>query len=175
AGFILWPRGDPEPAASSSPGPSAGVIVGEPGGEVQSAAPSTPVTPIPTVAALASPTQSATPMPVTAADGFTARVLACRSISGSSCNGELGNLPPSAGSFTALVLFTDAVAGDTMNAILSGPSGTIPGAAYSLRGGGDGYYYSTFTAGGLPAGDYTITATRNGDEVAVTTFRKVGG
>ena len=128
---------------------------------------------IPTVAPV-SPTSRATPTPVPAVDGFGAQVLACRSISGSTCNDRLGTLPPSAGTMTALVIFTDASAGDTMNAILSGPSGPIDGFPYTLEGGGDGYYYTTFTMRGLPAGDYTITATRNGEAVATTTFRKVG-
>ena len=101
-------------------------------------------------------------------------MLACRSISGSNCNDQLGTLPADAGSFTALVRFSNANAGDTMNAILTGPAGTIPGGAYTLQGSGDGYYYTTFTAGNLPAGDYTVTATRNGTEVAVTTFTKAG-
>jgi hypothetical protein len=130
-------------------------------------------TPIPTVAAV-SPTSRPTSTPVVGDGGFSAEVLACRSISGSTCNDQLGSLPPSAGSMTALVRFTAASAGDTMNAILSGPSGRIDGFPYTLGGGGDGYYYTTFTMSGLPAGDYTLTATRNGQPVATTTFRKVG-
>ena len=181
--FILWPRGDDE-IESAAASPSASVILGGVGGEVvpPSAEPSpTPQpTPIPTLSAAPTPTPTPAPTPTPPpappppADGFTAEVLACRSISGSSCNGQLGNLPPNAGSFTALVRFTDANGGDQMNAVLDGPSGTIGGFPYTLQGGGDGYYYSQFQAGGLPAGDYTLTATRNGDPVATTTFRKVG-
>lgn len=181
--FILWPRGDDE-IESAAASPSASVILGGVGGEVvpPSAEPSpTPQpTPIPTLSAAPTPTPTPAPTPTPPpappppADGFTAEVLACRSISGSSCNGQLGNLPPNAGSFTALIRFTDANAGDQMNAVLDGPSGTIGGFPYTLQGGGDGYYYSQFQAGGLPAGDYTLTATRNGDPVATTTFRKVG-
>ena len=63
----------------------------------------------------------------------------------------------------------------TMNAVLSGPVGTLPGGQYTLGGGGDGYYYSTFVVGDLPAGDYVVTATRNGVEVAATGFRKSDG
>lgn len=44
----------------------------------------------------------------------------------------------------------------------------------SLQGGGDGYDDSQVQAGGLPAGEYTLTATRNGEPVAVTTFTKAG-
>ena len=49
---------------------------------------------------------------------------------------------------------------------MSGPGGTIAGGPFTLQGGGDGYYYSTFPAGGLPDGEYTLIATRNGTEVA---------
>ena len=193
AGFIFFPRAD-EPQSGSDAIPS--IVAGQPDGEIVSptpeSIPSPSFTPIPTATlnptpdptpaptATAEPTPDPTPDPTPAptprpvADGG-AEVLACRSISGDTCNGELGNLPPSAGTFTALIRFTDASAGDSYNAILDGPSGTIPGGAVTLQGGGDGYYYTTFQAGGLPAGEYTLTATRNGDAVAVTTFRKVGG
>ncbi len=105
-------------------------------------------------------------------NGFEAEVLACRSISGSSCNGELGTLPSGAGTFTALVRFSDANAGDAIAVTMSGPGGTIAGGPYTLPGGGDGYYYSTFSTGGLPTGEYTLIATRNGSEVAETSFRR---
>lgn len=172
AAIIFWPRGsDGEPAADiASASPS--VVVGQPGGEVlQSSAPA--ATPVPTATPVATPTAAPTATPATADQpGFSAEVLACESISGDACNGQLGTLQPGAGSFTALVRFTDASAGDTFNAVLSGPSGTIPGGPYTLGGGGDGYYYSTFTAGNLPPGDYTLTAVRNGEEVATTTFTR---
>lgn len=182
--FILWPRGDDE-TESASASPTASVILGGVGGEVlpPSVAPSpTPQpTPIPTLTPVETPTPTPQPTPAPTAtpapppaDGFTAEVLACRSISGSNCNDQLGNLPPNAASFTALVRFTAANAGDQMNAVLNGPSGTINGFPYTLQGSGDGYYYSQFQAGGLPAGDYTLTATRNGEPVATTSFRKVG-
>ena len=177
AAFVLWPRGGDDASADASPVPS--VVLGEVGGGLltPSPAPSAPpaATPIPTVspAATSEPTadDSATP---TQEDGFTAEVLACRSVSGSECNDQLGTLAADAGAFTALVRFTDANAGDQMNAVLDGPAGTVAGFPYSLQGGGDGYYYSQFQAGGLPAGEYTLTATRNGEPVAVTTFTKAG-
>lgn len=180
AAFILFPRGDGEATADGTPRPS--VILGEVGGGLltPSAEPSEApeATPIPTMSPVPTPTPEPTPVvtatPVPQADGFTAEVLACRSISGSTCDGQLGTLPASAASFTALVRFTDADAGDAMNAILNGPSGTVAGFPYNLQGGGDGYYYSQFQAGGLPAGEYTLTATRNGEPVAVTVFRKAG-
>jgi hypothetical protein len=176
AAIALWPRGT-EPAQSGT-SPAASVVVGELGGEVlgarPSASPSAAATPIPTVSPASSPTPVPTPTPATAADGFRAEVLACRSISGDSCNGQLGTLPANAGTFTALVRFTDANAGDEMNATLDGPSGTVGGFPYTLQGGGDGYYYSQFQAGSLAAGEYTLTATRNGEVVATTSFTKAG-
>lgn len=178
AAFVVWPRGTDDPSADASPMPS--VVLGEVGGGILTPSPEasrTPqTTPIPTPsrAATPEPTPEATVTPLPQQDGFTAEVFACRSISGSTCNGQLGTLPSDAASFTALVRFTDANAGDAMNAILDGPSGTIAGFPYNLQGGGDGYYYSQFQAGALPAGQYTLTATRNGEPVAVTTFSKAG-
>jgi hypothetical protein len=173
AAFFLWTRtsGDVD-APAPPPSPSPSIVVGEVGGEVltETPAPSEPATPVPSP----TPIATASPSPTPAADGFEAEVLACRSISGSQCNDELGTLRPNAATFTALVRFTDARAGNVLNAILSGPGGTIEGGAHALEGGGDGHYYAQFQAGGLPAGDYTLTATRNGEEVATTTFRKVG-
>jgi hypothetical protein len=170
---LLWPRGVDQLGADASP--PASVVVGELEGDVMSpsASPAASVatTPIPTITPNATPTAEPTATPGTA-EGF--EVLACRSISNSSCNDQLGTLPPSAGSFTALVRFTDANAGDRISTILDGPSGTVDGFAATLGGGGAGYYYSEFQAGNLPAGDYTLTATRNGDVVATTSFRKVG-
>jgi hypothetical protein len=179
-GVILVPRGDGSDDMATEVSPSPSVIVGEVGGEVLASAAADPtpepsVSPSPTVAPTAAPTPPPTPAPTAAppppSGDFTARVFACRSISGSSCNGELGRLPAGSSTFTALVTFTDAVAGDTINVVLTGPAGTIPGGAYTLQGGGDGYYYSTFQSGSLARGAYTLTATRNGAEVASTTFR----
>ena len=183
--FILFPRDADDSVADATPSPS--VIVGEVGGAIVTPEPEpepepseAPATPIPTLSPVATPeptpepTEEPTATPVPQADGFTAEVLACQSISGSTCNGQLGTLGANAATFTALVRFTDANAGDEMNAILDGPSGTLPGFPYNLQGGGDGYYYSQFQAGGLPAGSYTLTATRNGQPVAVTTFTKAG-
>jgi hypothetical protein len=168
AAFFLWTRASSDATAPGSPSPS--IVVGELGGEVLTVtpAPSVPATPIPTQ------TPAASPSPTPEANGFDAEVLACRSITGSRCRDELGTLRPRVSTFTALVRFTDARAGDELNAILSGPGGTVEGGAHTLEGGGDGYYYAEFQAGGLAAGAYTLTATRNGEEVATTTFRKVG-
>jgi len=175
AAFIFLPRGAGAPEAAAAT-PQASIVVGQPGGEVSSSAGSS-ISTGPTPVATASPAATATPEPTpqpAAQDGFEAEVLACRSISGSRCRGELGTLPADAGTFTALVRFTDANAGDAISVNLSGPGGEIAGGPYTLQGGGDGHYYSVFTVGGLPSGDYTLTATRNGSEVAATTFRRGG-
>ena len=176
--FFLWPRGaDEAPGAAASP--SSTVVVGQVGGAVVSPAASASAsvpTPVPTVALSPAPepTVSPVPPPPPAADGFTGVIRACESISGSTCNGQLGTLAAGSPTFTALVTFTAANAGDQLNAVLNGPSGTIAGAPYALQGSGDGYYYSQFQAGGLPPGSYTLTATRNGNEIAVTAF-DIGG
>ncbi|MCV0403355.1 MAG: hypothetical protein K5924_06550 [Chloroflexi bacterium] len=185
AAFVLWPRGGDASPAADAASATPSIVVGQPGGEVvppsEEPSASEQATPIPTLTpaptATTAPTPEPTPDPTQppGPNGFTAEVLVCRSISGSSCNDRLERIPPNLATFTALVRFTDARAGDVINAVLSGPSGTIPGGAYTLQGGGDGYYYSTFQARGLPAGDYTMTATRNGEEVASTRLVKGGG
>jgi hypothetical protein len=179
AAFVFLPRiGDTSGSAAATP--SATIVVGQPGGVVTSSNDSVAATspsPVATLTPAPTATPSATPQPTpepAGPDGFTAEVLACRSISGSECNGQLGTLPGNASSFTALVRFTDANAGDAISVILDGPSGTIAGGPYTLQGGGDGYYYSIFSIGGLPNGEYTLTATRNGTEVATTRFRRGG-
>lgn len=196
--FIVVPRDRTDPAALEATGgasPTASVVLVEVGGEVSgstavSPEPS-PSSPLPSPTATATPPSAATPTgtppptatpsatpaptPVPDAAAFSAEVLTCTSISGSACNGQLAAAPVNAGSFVALVRFTNATAGDELNAILDGPSGAIPGFPYTVTSAGDGYYYSQFEAGGLPAGDYTVTATRNGEPVATTSFTKAGG
>ena len=172
--FIFLPRaGDDDPtAATVTPAGPSSPTAGQPGGAVTATPPTTPVptlTPAPTAAPTATPAPTPTPV---ANNNFRAEVLACRSVSGSSCNGELGTLPARAGAFTALVRFTDATAGDAIAVNLIGPNGTIAGGPFTLQGGGDGYYYSTFNTGGLPSGEYTLIATRNGTEVAQASFRR---
>jgi hypothetical protein len=176
AAYVFWPRDGGVPTAGGRQ-PSPSIVVGEPTGEVIPAETPTPApTPIPTATPAGTPTPTPTvaPTPPPVADTFTAEVLVCRSISGSTCNGEINNLPPDVGAFTALVRFSDAVVGDTLNAILAGPGGTLAGSPYALQGSGDGYFWAQFQAGALPSGDYVVTATRNGVEVAATAFRKVG-
>ena len=178
-----------ESGGDGSPVPTA--VVGEVGGAVRSSGPITGPAPEgpssggspsegesptsePTPEPTAEPTPVPTPVPTpppAQADGFTAVVRACESISASTCNGEYGTMPAGRATFTALVTFTDANQGDRISVTLVGPGGTIAGAPYTLQGSGDGYYYSTFQAGNLPAGTYTLSASRNGAEVAVTTFQ----
>lgn len=160
-------------------GPSPSVVVGEPGGGVIEATPGPPspagTSPTATAPATSQPTEAATPEPTPAPtpqpDGFTAEIHACRSLSGSTCVDELTDLGE-VEVFTALLLFTDSNTGDTMNAVLRGPSGPIEGGAYTLPSGGDGYYYATFSTGGLESGEYTLIGMRNGDEVASTQVRR---
>lgn len=179
--FVFFPRDGQEPAvAGTTASPMPSVVVASVGGEVteQSTAPTPPPTAVPTLTPAATPSPTPAPTPEPEEDdqgGFSAEVFACTAISGSECNGQLGTMTAEASSFVALVRFADANAGDEMNAVLDGPSGTIPGSPYTLQGGGDGYYYSQFQAGGLPAGDYTLTATRNGEPVATTSFTKADG
>ena len=117
-----------------------------------------------------SPTPTPTPAPTAAPDafagGFSAEVVACRSLAGDRCRDEIGALS-SGGSFTALMRFSNIVAGDEVAISLTGPA-TYGGAPYTMQGGGDGYYYSQFSLGGAPDGDYVLVATRNGSEVART-------
>ena len=176
--ILFWPRGAASPAVGNA-SPTPGVIAGEPGGQVVDATPSAPPpTPIPTATAAATPEPTAAPTeappPPAAPDGFSADLLVCGSVSGSNCNDEVSTLASDAGSFTALVLFSSARAGDQLNATLSGPSGTIAGSPYTLPGGGDGYFWAEFQVGGLPAGEYVVTALRNGEQVAATGFVKDG-
>lgn len=172
--FIFLPRGgdDARTADTAAPGGLPSATAGQPGGAVTATPPATPI-PAATRAPTPRPTRTPAPTPTPLADnGFDAEVLACRSISGASCNGELGTLPAAAGAVTALVRFSDANAGDAISVVLDGPGGTISGGPYTLQGGGDGYYYSIFSIAGLPSGAYTLTATRNGAEVAETSFER---
>jgi hypothetical protein len=158
AGIVLVPRfgsGNeaPAPTATSS------IAVGEISGVVVDEASPTPV-PTPTPAPTATPAPTTTPRPATAAG---AELFACRRIAGSHCRRELDDLELD-GSFTALVRFDDARVGDTVEVVLRGPSGPVSGGPYTLEGGGEGYYYATFSAGGLPRGEYTLVALWNGEE-----------
>jgi hypothetical protein len=174
--FIFLPRGDDDPNKAVG-APETTATAGQPGGAVIITPPPTPIataTVAPRVGPTATPEPTPEPTGAVASGNFRAEVLACRSISGASCNGRLGTLPSGAGSLTALVRFTDANAGDSIAVTMSGPGGTIAGGPYTLQGGGDGYYYSTFPVGGLPNGQYTLIATRNGTEVAATSFRRGG-
>jgi hypothetical protein len=168
--FVLWPRDDAGLQANQ-PSPSVTIVVGEAGGEVVADPTATPppVTPSPSVAPTTSPTPEPTPEPP---DTFSAEVLACRDIDGSRCRGEFERFPRRGDSFTALVRFEDARAGDTISVTLTGPGVEISGGPFTLQGGGDGYYYSEITYGDLADGDYVLSALRNGVEVASVTLRE---
>jgi hypothetical protein len=168
--FIFLPRsGEEEPTRRRSDDPPALEPRPRPPGLAAVTA-TEAATPQPTLTL--APTPAPTPTATPVADSFQAEVLACRLIAGSNCIGRLGVLPARAGAFTALVRFSDARAGDAISVALAGPGGTIDRGPYTLQGGGDGYYYSTFTIGGLPDGEYTLVATRNGTEVAQTSFQR---
>ena len=172
--FIFLPRGDDDPTATAGGPADPTATAGQPRGAVTETPPPTPI-PTATVAPVLGPTATPKPAPAptaVAGGNFQAEVLACRLAAGSACVGRLGTLPSRAGSLTALVRFTDANAGDSIAVTMSGPGGTIAGGPYTLQGGGDGYYYSIFTFGGLPNGQYTLIATRNGNEVATTSFQR---
>ncbi len=113
--FIFLPRsGDEEPTATTgAPAARSSPTAGQPGGAVTATVPPTPLatlTPPPT----STPKPTATPV---ADSGFAAEVLACRVIAGPSCIGQFGVIPARAGTFTALVRFSAANAGDAMGVI----------------------------------------------------------
>jgi hypothetical protein len=176
--FIFLPRGgDADPASLGAPIPPSSAAAGAPGGEVVLTPAPTPIpraTRAPAPAATATPKPTPRPVAAATSNNFRAEVLACLTVSGSNCIGGLGIVPGRLGSVTALVRFSGANAGDSINVILAGPGGTLTGGPFTLQGGGDGYYYTTFSIGGLPNGEYTLVAMRNGTEVAQTSFRRVG-
>jgi hypothetical protein len=168
AGYVLLPRFGADsaltvPTASASPS----IVVGDISGVVVPDATATP-TPAPTAPPTPTAAPTATPRPAAEAG---AELLACRRISGSRCEREIDGLDRN-GRFTALVLFDDARAGDTVEVVLRGPSGPVTGGPYTLDGGGEGYYYATFSAGGLPDGEYTLVALWNGVEVDTLTLER---
>lgn len=173
AGYLFLQRAD---ADSTTLGPSPTVVVGEPGGGVVTPAPTPTLAPTPSPVPVATPTatpaETPVPTPVPLEEEFTARVMACESISRDRCNDEIRRLRDRDETFMALVLFDNARAGDVMNAILDGPSGPIEGGEYALTGSGSGWYYSTIPVSDIPDGSYTLTALRNGEPVARIELRK---
>lgn len=152
------------PRASGSPRIVPGPVIGE----VRPGSPA-PATPSPAVSVTPAATPRATPEPepepAVAADGFSAQLLACASLSGSTCNGQLSAIPAQ-GSFVALVLLQGTQPGDVIEVVMSGPGGVFPGGPATVAGG-DGYYYAQYGLSGLAPGTYEITALRNG-QPAVT-------
>src|SRR5688572_12287288 len=130
--FAFLPRGADDPAsADAASGPRSSPTAGQPGGAVTATPTGTPIpsaTPAPTLAPTPAPAATPEPTATPVADtGFEAEVLACRSISGPSCNGELETVPGDLAILTALVRFSDASAGDAIAVVLDGPGGTIAG------------------------------------------------
>lgn len=167
--FVLWPRGgEEETTRATEPTASSSIVVGEAGGEILST-PTPPATPPPSIAPTPTATPEATPEPP---DTFQAQVLACRDIDGPRCRGDFRRFPRRGDSFTALVLFDDARAGDTINVALTGQGVNIVGGPFTLQGGGDGYYYSEIRYGDLERGEYVLAAYRNGTEVARITLEE---
>jgi hypothetical protein len=170
AGYLTLRRTE---LSSDDADASPSIVVGVPGGGLVTESPSPSATPSPTLTPVLTASPSPTPtIAPTPAEPFVAEVLACRSISGADCIGEIERLRSGDDTFVALVLFDNAVAGDVMNAILDGASGPVEGGAYTLPGSGRGYYYSTFVVSGLPEGDYTLRGIRNGETIASTQLRK---
>ncbi len=171
--IVFWPRAGSEEALQAQAAPSSSIVVGEPGGVVLSATP-TPQPPTPSPVPTAQPTATPAPPTPEPPDTFTARIFACRDLSGSDCQGELDSLPRRSNEFTALVTFEDARAGDTINVSLTGEGVNVVGGPFTLSGAGDGYYYSRITFGDIPSGDYLLVATRNGEDVASLTLERRG-
>lgn len=173
AGYLFLQRAD---ADSTTLGPNPSVVVGEPGGGVVTPAPTpTPAatpSPLPAATPTATPAETPTPTPIPPEEEFTARVMACESISGAECNDEIRRLRDRDDTFVALVLFDNAIKGDVMNAIFDGPTGPIEGGEFALTGSGRGWYFSTIPVAGIPDGLYTLTALRNGEPVARIELRK---
>jgi hypothetical protein len=167
--FVLWPRGGDQALQANEPTAGASIVVGAAGGEVVAVATPTPPPPTPSPSAAASVTPEPTPEPP---DTFSAEVFACRDLKGSRCRGGFDEFPRRGDSFTALVRFADARAGDTISVTLTGPDIQINGGPFTLEGGGDGYYYSEIRYGDLGEGAYELTALRNGEEVASITLRR---
>ncbi|MEP7082137.1 MAG: hypothetical protein ABI841_04070 [Chloroflexota bacterium] len=173
AGYLFLQRAE---ADSTALGPSPTIVVGEPGGGVVTPPPTATPSPSPSPVAASTPVptpqETPTPTPIPPEEEFTAQVRACERISGAECLDEIRRLRDGDETFVALVTFDNLRSGDVMNAILDGPSGPIEGGAFAPEGSGRGWYYSSFAVGGLPAGQYTLTALRNGEPVARIELRK---
>jgi hypothetical protein len=171
------PRADADAAASQ-------VVIGQAEGVALPPTPgATPATPAPpsatepggstgtsltaTSEATPSPTPSPTPSDVGEAstdDGFSADVVVCSSVSGSTCHGQTSTISSGTATIWLMVAFRDAGDGDRIGMGLSGPGGSRDGGSYAVKGG-DGRAWAQ-VSGRLEPGQYTVTATRNGEVVA---------
>jgi len=171
------PRADADAAASQ-------VVIGQAEGvalpATPGAAPATPAPPSATepggstgtsLTATSEPTPSPTPPPTpsnieeaSTDDGFSADVVVCSSVSGSTCHGQTSTISSGTATIWLMVAFRDAGDGDRIGMGLSGPGGSRDGGSYAVNGG-DGRAWAQ-VSGRLEPGQYTVTATRNGEVVA---------
>jgi hypothetical protein len=170
------------PRAEVDPSPSQ-VVIGQAQGVAlpvtPGAVPATPAPPSATeptastgtsLTTSSEPTPSATPSPTPSDveaskdDGFSADVVVCSSVSGSTCHGQTTTISSGAATLWLMVVFRDAARGDHIGMGLSGPGGSRDGGSYAVNGG-DGRAWAE-VSGHLEPGQYTVTATRNGDAVA---------
>jgi hypothetical protein len=144
-------------AAPATPAPPSATEPGGPTGTSLTA----------TSEATPSPTPSSTPSDVGEAstdDGFSADVVVCSSVSGSTCHGQTSTISSGTATIWLMVAFRDAGDGDRIGMGLSGPGGSRDGGSYAVNGG-DGRAWAQ-VSGRLEPGQYTVTATRNGEVVA---------
>ncbi len=161
--MVVWGTVEPQPTEAAAQDQAA-VATGEP----TTAAPTTQPTPDPTP----EPTAQPTPVPPVFADGFSAQILACRSISGPRCQGQLDVVE--GGQFVVLVQLEATKAGDVMTSHLVGPSGSTELQRFVVQRGGGGYMYTTQSAASFAAGEYRLVAQRNGTTVSERPLR-IGG
>ncbi len=175
AGLVIGSVGRAATLLAPAPSPTAGhPVAGEPVGTVISTGdgvatqvPSPTASPTPSPSPSPSPTATPQPQPA-AASGFRAAIAACRSLSGSRCNGRLESVRRG-GSFWILVTFAGSRRGDTISARLIGPAERTL-ASFTVKGG-DGYGWAQVSASGLPAGRYALVAYRDGQRAASTELR----
>lgn len=160
--MVVWGTVEPQPTDAAQD--RAAVPTGEP----TTAAPTTQPTPDPTP----EPTAPPTPAPQVFADGFSAQILACRSISGPRCQGQLDVVE--GGQFVVLIQLEATKAGDVMTSHLVGPSGSTELQRFVVQRGGGGYMYTTQSAASFAAGEYRLVAQRNGTTVSERPLR-IGG
>jgi hypothetical protein len=160
ASEVLVGRADGEVVSVGSQAPSSdSIAAGEP------TAPAPTATPTPTPVPTAEPSAN---HPNQGSDGFSAEVVVCQAVRGTHCSGQTDEISTKVRTIWIMVRFENASGGDRIGMTLSGPGGTRDGGSYAVKGG-DGRAWSQ-VQGRLAAGDYTVTATRNGEVVAESTL-----